>query len=293
MASRSCAADWSTSSGARHEHAPRPGPVADDQRARPGSYGGRAGGRRTRPGQRQSRQHPARDVPRDHPARPAPRRDRRSRGGARRRSRPGQGQRGAACAGVNDDQAPELLRWALAEGYELRFIEQMPLDAQHGWSREGMVTADEIFMALEAEFVLKPASGAPGERAGGAVPGRRRRRHRRRDRLGHPSVLRRLRPGAADGRRPGAQLPLRPRGVRPARRPASGSDRRRDRRALGRRDASASVPVTASTTRRSCSPTVRCPRSAVDQHRFDGPDVARRDPVRRETAWPPTGFGTS
>ena len=49
--------------------------------------------------------------------------------------------------GVNDDQAPELLRWCLERGYELRFIEQMPLDAQHGWSREEMVTADEIFDA--------------------------------------------------------------------------------------------------------------------------------------------------
>ena len=46
--------------------------------------------------------------------------------------------------GVNDDQAPELLAWCLERGYELRFIEQMPLDAQHGWSREAMVTADEI-----------------------------------------------------------------------------------------------------------------------------------------------------
>ena len=64
--------------------------------------------------------------------------------------------------GVNDDQAPELLRWALAEGYHLRFIEQMPLDAQHGWSREGMVTADEIFAALEAEFVLLPAEEPRG-----------------------------------------------------------------------------------------------------------------------------------
>ena len=38
--------------------------------------------------------------------------------------------------GVNDDQAPELLAWCLERGYELRFIEQMPLDAQHGWRRE-------------------------------------------------------------------------------------------------------------------------------------------------------------
>ena len=62
--------------------------------------------------------------------------------------------------GINDDQAPELLRWCLDHGYELRFIEQMPLDAQHDWSRAEMVTADEIFEALTAEFTLTP-HGAP------------------------------------------------------------------------------------------------------------------------------------
>jgi cyclic pyranopterin phosphate synthase len=64
--------------------------------------------------------------------------------------------------GVNDDQAPELLRWALAHGYELRFIEQMPLDAQHDWHRDVMVTADEILAALEAEFELEAASEPRG-----------------------------------------------------------------------------------------------------------------------------------
>ncbi len=64
--------------------------------------------------------------------------------------------------GHNDDQAPELLRWAIAEGYHLRFIEQMPLDAQHGWSRDGMITADEIFGWLEAEFELTPAAEPRG-----------------------------------------------------------------------------------------------------------------------------------
>ena len=58
--------------------------------------------------------------------------------------------------GVNDDQAPELLAWCLARGYELRFIEQMPLDAQHGWSRDEMVTADEIFDLLGTAFDLAP-----------------------------------------------------------------------------------------------------------------------------------------
>lgn len=70
--------------------------------------------------------------------------------------------------GVNDDQAAELLRWCLDRGYELRFIEQMPLDAQHGWSRDGMITADEIFEHLEREFELSPAEeprgSAPAEK---------------------------------------------------------------------------------------------------------------------------------
>ena len=64
--------------------------------------------------------------------------------------------------GVNDDQAVELLDWCLERGYELRFIEQMPLDAQHGWSREQMVTAEEILAALEARHVLTPAEEPRG-----------------------------------------------------------------------------------------------------------------------------------
>ncbi|HTX28542.1 MAG TPA: GTP 3',8-cyclase MoaA [Streptosporangiaceae bacterium] len=57
---------------------------------------------------------------------------------------------------LNDDQAVPLLRYCLDRGYELRFIEQMPLDAQHGWKRSEMVTADEIFAALNREFTLTP-----------------------------------------------------------------------------------------------------------------------------------------
>ncbi|MEV0938929.1 GTP 3',8-cyclase MoaA [Micromonospora wenchangensis] len=58
--------------------------------------------------------------------------------------------------GVNEDEAPALLRFALDHGYELRFIEQMPLDAQHGWDRATMVTAEEILASLAAEFALTP-----------------------------------------------------------------------------------------------------------------------------------------
>ena len=57
---------------------------------------------------------------------------------------------------LNDDEAVPLLRYCLEAGYELRFIEQMPLDAQHGWKRAEMVTAEEILTALGREFILTP-----------------------------------------------------------------------------------------------------------------------------------------
>ena len=68
--------------------------------------------------------------------------------------------------GLNEDEAGPLLRFCLDRGYELRFIEQMPLDAQHGWRREDMVSADEILAALSAEFSLTPDEA----RARGAAP---------------------------------------------------------------------------------------------------------------------------
>jgi len=64
--------------------------------------------------------------------------------------------------GINDDEAPELLEWCLERGYDLRFIEQMPLDAQHGWDRDAMVTADEILASLETRFALTPAAEPRG-----------------------------------------------------------------------------------------------------------------------------------
>jgi cyclic pyranopterin phosphate synthase len=68
--------------------------------------------------------------------------------------------------GINEHEAPELLRWSLRRGCELRFIEQMPLDAQHGWDREKMVTAEEILEQLSAEFELEPE----GAQVRGAAP---------------------------------------------------------------------------------------------------------------------------
>ena len=71
--------------------------------------------------------------------------------------------------GVNDHEAADLLEWCLDRGYELRFIEQMPLDAQHGWKRQDMVTAEEILGRLGERFDLLPEpearrGAAPAER---------------------------------------------------------------------------------------------------------------------------------
>ncbi len=69
---------------------------------------------------------------------------------------------------VNDHEATDLLQYCLDHGYQMRFIEQMPLDAQHGWRRENMVTADEILQALSVKFSLTPED--PGVR--GSAPAR-------------------------------------------------------------------------------------------------------------------------
>jgi cyclic pyranopterin phosphate synthase len=68
--------------------------------------------------------------------------------------------------GVNEHDASALLRFCLDHGYQLRFIEQMPLDAQHGWRRDQMVTADEILAMLKRDFDL--TDDDPGRR--GSAP---------------------------------------------------------------------------------------------------------------------------
>jgi GTP 3',8-cyclase len=69
--------------------------------------------------------------------------------------------------GINDDEPARLLAFALEHGYELRFIEQMPLDAGHTWRRDNMVTAAEIMDRLTREYELVPdpaeRGGAPAE----------------------------------------------------------------------------------------------------------------------------------
>ncbi|WP_342661757.1 GTP 3',8-cyclase 2 (plasmid) [Rhodococcus ruber] len=64
--------------------------------------------------------------------------------------------------------AADLLEWCLAENVELRFIEQMPLDADHTWARLQMVPAEELLDVLGQRFTLTETEredpSAPAER---------------------------------------------------------------------------------------------------------------------------------
>jgi len=61
--------------------------------------------------------------------------------------------------GVNDDEVVALAGWARDEGFELRFIEWMPLDFQRSWDRSRLVSAGEILEQLERAFPLEPEEG--------------------------------------------------------------------------------------------------------------------------------------
>jgi cyclic pyranopterin phosphate synthase len=63
---------------------------------------------------------------------------------------------------VNDDELVDLVEFAVAHDAQLRFIEQMPLDAGHTWSRERMVTREEILAALSSRWRLTPVPGRGG-----------------------------------------------------------------------------------------------------------------------------------
>jgi cyclic pyranopterin phosphate synthase len=52
--------------------------------------------------------------------------------------------------------APDLLAFALEHGLLLRFIEQMPLDADAAWRRDNMVPAAELLDVLGSRFALTP-----------------------------------------------------------------------------------------------------------------------------------------
>ncbi|HEX8709460.1 MAG TPA: GTP 3',8-cyclase MoaA [Pyrinomonadaceae bacterium] len=80
--------------------------------------------------------------------------------------------------GYNEDEVADFARFAREQDLRMRFIEFMPLDSGHDWSREMVVPGREIYAAINARFPLVPlpvrrgsetsaryrfADGAPGE----------------------------------------------------------------------------------------------------------------------------------
>jgi cyclic pyranopterin phosphate synthase len=77
--------------------------------------------------------------------------------------------------GQNEGEVVEFARWSRETGYAVRFIEYMPLDAQHEWERAKVVPSASVVEAIDAVFPLvqegpdhEPATsfrfadGAPG-----------------------------------------------------------------------------------------------------------------------------------
>ena len=56
--------------------------------------------------------------------------------------------------GINDDEVVDFARLAREHDYHVRFIEFMPLDAGHGWSREQVAPAGELRAAIDRVFPL-------------------------------------------------------------------------------------------------------------------------------------------
>ena len=61
--------------------------------------------------------------------------------------------------GHNDDEAVAFAELARRTGYEIRFIEYMPLDAQQEWDPAAVVPANEIVAAIDAVYPLVAAGG--------------------------------------------------------------------------------------------------------------------------------------
>lgn len=64
------------------------------------------------------------------------------------------------------DDAVSLVRFCLGQDYQLRIIEQMPLDAGHQWRREATVTANQVLAELRRHsFTLEPDRAPRGSAA--------------------------------------------------------------------------------------------------------------------------------
>ena len=140
----------------------RPRPVADHQRLPAGARRREAGARRRQPLQRLGRLAPARPLLRAHPPRRA------GCGAARTRGRWPPSPRphpikvnAVAIRGFTEEEVIPFAELARETPYEVRFIEFMPLDADHAWNRSKVLTGAEIREAITAVYPLEPEPREP------------------------------------------------------------------------------------------------------------------------------------
>ena len=199
--------------------------------------------------------------------------------GGRGRADPGQGQRRADARGQRSTRRRSCCGSAWTRGYQLRFIEQMPLDAQHGWRRADMVTADgDPGRAERRSSSLTPDD--PADR--GSAPAEAFLVDGGPARVGVIASVTRPFCGTCDRVRLTADGQVRNclfardesdlRGLLRAGAPATTSWPRSWRA----RGARSSCPATASTTPASCSRPGRCRPSAADQPAWMGSWYTRR-----------------
>ncbi len=64
-----------------------------------------------------------------------------------------------------EDEALRFAAFAREHPYEVRFIEYMPLDADHAWSREQVLTREELRALIHARHPLEPEPREPSATA--------------------------------------------------------------------------------------------------------------------------------
>ncbi|HYH86995.1 MAG TPA: GTP 3',8-cyclase MoaA [Pyrinomonadaceae bacterium] len=64
--------------------------------------------------------------------------------------------------GHNDTEVADMAEFARTHGVTMRFIEYMPLDSGHGWTRERVVSGAEIRAAINERFLLVATRGGRG-----------------------------------------------------------------------------------------------------------------------------------
>jgi GTP 3',8-cyclase len=70
-----------------------------------------------------------------------------------------------AMRGFTETEIIPFAQFAREHPYEVRFIEFMPLDADHAWSRDDVLTGEEIRAAIHAVFPLEPERRSPAATA--------------------------------------------------------------------------------------------------------------------------------